>query len=53
MFSISGNFVVDSNLHVAVNIVESVTLYTADPFLSMIWEMLRVWREGEDASGKL
>lgn len=47
VFSSPGNFLADSNVHVDGSTVESVVLHMVDPFLSVVWEMLRVWREGK------
>lgn len=39
------NFLADSSVCVDSSTVESVVLHMADPFISITWEILRVWRE--------
>lgn len=44
VFSSPGNFLADSSVCVDSSTVESVVLRMADPFISVTWEMLGVWR---------
>lgn len=49
VFSSPGNFLADSTVCVDTSTVESGVLHMADPFISVPWELLRVWREGKSA----